>query len=248
MGRLAKLTFVEIKIFLREPLTAVFSFAFPLLVLLVLGGVFGNTPDPTGKVWEGVGPMDYLVPGFLGLVMASIGFITLPVHIATYRERGILRRLRASSVSPWAIFASQFGVSALIAVGGSAAILLLGMTFGGAHGPVSPLGVLIAFMLCAITFVAIGIFLGAIMPTAQAAQAVGLVLFFVSEMTAGVGPPREVLPAEMQRVALALPLTHVAIALQDPWIGRGVNVAELGIVVALAAAAAALAYRSFRWE
>ena len=67
-------------------------------------------------------------------------------------------------------------------------------------------------------------------------------------MTAGVGPPREVLPAEMQRVALALPLTHVAIALQDPWIGRGVNVAELGIVVALAAAAAALAYRSFRWE
>ena len=47
---------MEIKIVLREPLTAVFSFAFPVLVLLVFGGVFGNTPDPTGKVWEGAGP------------------------------------------------------------------------------------------------------------------------------------------------------------------------------------------------
>lgn len=79
-------------------------------------------------------------------------------------------------------------------------------------------------------------------------EAVGLVLFFVSEMTAGVGPPREVLPEAMQQVALALPLTHVAIALQNPWIGRGTNVAELGIAAAIAIAAAALAYRAFRWE
>jgi ABC-2 type transport system permease protein len=207
-----------------------------------------EAPDPTGKVWEGVGPMDYLVPGFLGLVMASIGFITLPVHIATCRERGILRRFRSSSVSPAAILVSQFGVSTLIAVVGSVAIFLLGLAIDGAHGPVSPAGVLVAFALCLVAFVAIGIFLGAVMPTAQAAQAVGLVLFFVSEMTAGVGPPREVLPNVMQQVALALPLTHVAIALQDSWIGRGVNLANLGIVAAIAVAAGALAYGSFRFE
>jgi hypothetical protein len=58
-----------------------------------------EAPDPNGKVWERVGPMDYLVPGFLGLVMASIGFISLPVHIATYRELSSLlpfRRLNAA--------------------------------------------------------------------------------------------------------------------------------------------------------
>jgi ABC-2 type transport system permease protein len=248
MRRLATLTFVEIKLFLREPLTAVFSFAFPILVLLVLGGVFGNTPDPTGKVWGGVGPMDYLVPGFLGLVMASIGFISLPIHLATYRERGILRRFRASSVSPWALLASQLCIGAVIAVVGSAAILALGMGIDGAHGPASPTGVLVAFVVCLVAFVAVGLFLGAVVPTAQAAQAVGIVLFFVSEMTAGVGPPREVLPQTMQQVALALPLTHVAIALQDPWIGRGSNLVELGIVAGLAVVVAGLAYRSFRWE
>jgi ABC-2 type transport system permease protein len=85
-------------------------------------------------------------------------------------------------------------------------------------------------------------------PNVQAAQAIGLVLFFVSEMTAGVGPPREVLPETMQQVAKALPLTHVAIALQDPWIGRGWNMTELGIVTAITVVAAALAFRTFRWE
>jgi ABC-2 type transport system permease protein len=248
MRQLAKLTFVEIKLFLRDPLTAVFSFAFPVFVLLVLGGVFGNTPDPKGTVWGGVGPMDYLVPGFFGLVMASIGFISLPIHLANYRERGILRRFRSSSVSPWALLASQLCISAVIATVGAAAILVLGMGIDGAHGPVSPAGVLFAFVLCMVAFVAIGIFLGAILPNAQAAQAVGLVLFFVSEMTSGVGPPREVLPPTMQQVALALPLTHAVIALQDPWIGRGWNPVELGIVAAIGVVAAALAYRSFRWE
>jgi ABC-2 type transport system permease protein len=248
MRQLAKLTFVEIKLFLRDPLTAVFSFAFPVFVLLVLGGVFGNTPDPKGTIWGGVGPMDYLVPGFFGLVMASIGFISLPIHLANYRERGILRRFRSSSVSPWALLASQLCISAVIATVGAAAILVLGMGIDGAHGPVSPAGVLFAFVLCMVAFVAIGIFLGAILPNAQAAQAVGLVLFFVSEMTSGVGPPREVLPKTMQQVALALPLTHAVIALQDPWIGRGWNPVELGIVAAIGVVAAALAYRSFRWE
>lgn len=248
MRQIALLTFVEIKLFVREPLTAIFSLAFPLFVLLIMVGVFGNTPDPAGKVWAGVGPMDYLVPGFLGLVMASIGFISLPIHLAGYRERGVLRRFRASAVSPASLLVAQLCVSALIAVVGAAAMIALGVGLGGAHGPSSALGVLVAFVLSVACFVAIGILLGAVMPNVQSAQAVGLVLFFASEMTAGVGPPREVLPETMQTAARALPLTHVAIALQDPWIGRGSNVMELAIVAAIGIAAALLAYRTFRWE
>jgi ABC-2 type transport system permease protein len=102
--------------------------------------------------------------------------------------------------------------------------------------------------LCTICFVAIGLFLGAILPNAQAAQAVGLLLFFLSEMTSGVGPPKEVLPQTMQQLAQGLPLTHIANAMRDPWIGQGWNVFELGIVAGIAVVAAGLAYRSFRWE
>jgi ABC-2 type transport system permease protein len=248
MRQLAKLTWVEIKLFARDPLTMVFSLVFPVFLLFIMSGVFGNTPDPKGVVWAGVGPIDYLVPGLCGLVMAAIGFISLPIHLGSYRERGVLRRLHASSVSPTALLLSQLAVSALLAVVGSTGILVLGVFVNGAHGPVSPTGFVLAFALSVVCFVALGALLGAIVPNVQAAQAIGLVLFFVSEMTAGVGPPREVLPETMQQVAKALPLTHVAIALQDPWVGRGWNVVELGIVAAIAVVAAGLAYRTFHWE
>jgi ABC-2 type transport system permease protein len=248
MRQLAKLTWVEIKLFARDPLTMVFSLAFPVFVLIIMAGVFGNTPDPEGKVWAGVGPMDYLVPGFCGLSIAAIGFIALPIHLALYRERGVLRRLRSSSVSPVALLLSQLCVSALLAVIGAAAIVILGMAFSGAHAPVSPAGFAAAFVMTVVCFVALGVLLGAVLPNVQAAQAAGLALFFVSEMTSGVGPPREVLPEAMQQFARGLPLTHAAVALQDPWIGRGVNFTELAIVAGITVVAAVLAFRFFRWE
>jgi ABC-2 type transport system permease protein len=248
MRRIGKLTWVEIKLFARDPLTMVFSLAFPILLLIVMAGVFGNTPDPKGKVWAGVGPMDYMVPGFFGLCMAAIGFISLPIHLALYRERGVLRRLRASSVSPVALILSQLCVSAMLAIVGAVAIVILGVGVNGAHWPVSPAGVVVAFALSTACFVAIGVFLGAVLPNVQAAQAVGLALFFVAEFTSGVGPPREVLPEAMQQFGKLSPLTHVAISMQDPWIGRGWNFGELGIVAAITVLAAGLAYRRFRWE
>ena len=57
MQALMKTTWVELKLFAREPLTMLFTFAIPLVFLFVLGGVFGNTPDP--NVYRGFGAMDY---------------------------------------------------------------------------------------------------------------------------------------------------------------------------------------------
>ena len=96
MNTLAKLLWVEVKLFVREPIAMVFAFAFPLVVLLVLAGVFGSKPNAD---FGGVAGIDYYVPGYLAVVIASVGLIGLPVHLASLRERGVLRRLRASSVS-----------------------------------------------------------------------------------------------------------------------------------------------------
>jgi hypothetical protein len=95
MKTLAKLLWAEVKLFAREPIAVVFAFAFPLVVLLVLAGVFGSKPDAD---FGGVAGIDYYVPGYLAVVIASVGLIGLPVHLASLRERGVLRRLRASSV------------------------------------------------------------------------------------------------------------------------------------------------------
>lgn len=96
MGILLEFTWVEIKLFVREPLTMALTFGLPLLSLPVMNGVFGNTPD--AEIYRGVGALNYYVPAYFGLVLTSIGVMALPVHMTAYREQGVLRRFRASSI------------------------------------------------------------------------------------------------------------------------------------------------------
>jgi ABC-2 type transport system permease protein len=243
------MAWVEVKLLLREPITVVFTFGFPFLVLLVLGQVFGNTPDPESpEVWRGVGPMDYYVPGYIGLTVAAIGLIALPVHLASYRERGVLRRLRASGMRPWTVLGAQAAVGALAAVIGGVLLVALGFAVYDVHAPASVIGVVVAFLLSVCCFAAIGILLGAVMPSARAAQGLGLMLFFVMMFLAGTDGPREVMGEVLRRIGDFLPLTHAVTAMQDPWIGFGTNPAELGLVVGITVLAGLLAARYFRWE
>ena len=158
MRVLAKLTWVEIKLFLREPITMVMTFALPLLFLPVMRGVFGNTPEP--EIYRGVGALNYYVPAYIGLVLTSIGVMALPVHLTAYREHGVLRRFRASSIRLWVIFGSQVAVSLVIAVLGAILLAALGMLAFGASAPESFWMFLPAFVLGTVCFVGLGIFLG----------------------------------------------------------------------------------------
>ncbi|MGH9265287.1 MAG: ABC transporter permease, partial [Acidimicrobiales bacterium] len=88
-----RLTRAELRLLLREPMVAVGLIGFPLATVLVLAGVFGQGPDPD---FGGVAPDDHYLAGYVGVVLAALGLITIPVHLATHRERGVLRRFRSS--------------------------------------------------------------------------------------------------------------------------------------------------------
>jgi ABC-2 type transport system permease protein len=236
MKTLAKLTWIEVKLFAREPIAVVFAFAFPLVVLLVLAGVFGE-PD---TALEGFTGIDYYVPGYLAVVIASIGLIALPVHVASLRERGVLRRLRASSVSMTGVFGAQTAVHIAIAVLGGAVLLVAASLVYDVRAPSSVAGVALGFGVGALSFVALGLLLGSLAPTARAAQAVGLVLFFPMWLLSGAGPPRGVMTQTMRQLSDVLPLTRVVTAIQEPWLGTGSNLSELVVLSVLFAAAVAL--------
>lgn len=248
MQILTKLTWVEIKLFVREPITMVFTFALPLIFLFVMGGVFGNTPDPEGEYYRGAGPMDYYVPAYIGLVIASIGVVALPVHLTTYRERGILRRFRASAISIWTVFGSQVVVSFAISILGVILLLAAAMPVYDATLPESPGLVIAAFILSVLSFSALGVFLGAILPTTRAAQGLGLILFFVMMILSGAGPPREVMTEVMHWIADSTPLRYVILILQDPWLGFGWNTPASLVVAGIMLVAILLSARFFRWE
>ena len=248
MRILAKLTWVEIKLFLREPLTLVFTLAFPVSLLLVLAQVFGNNPDP--DVYGGFGPTDFYIPAYIGVVIASLGLITLPVHLAGYRERGILRRFRASAVPGWSVLGAQVIVSLVIGALGSAFLIAVAFAIYEVRVPSlgSALQFVGAFGLAMLSFAALGVLLGSVLPTARAAQGAGLVLFFAMWLISGAGPPVELLSDPIVFVADALPLSHATTLLQDPWFGVGWNVTETLVVSGVLVLSSLLSLRFFRWE
>jgi ABC-2 type transport system permease protein len=246
MRSLFKLTLVEIKLFVREPITVVFTLALPIIFLLVMGGVFGNTPSP--QIYRGVGAMNYYVPSYYGLVMMAIGTVALPVHLTAYRERGVLRRFRASSFSVWSVLGSQLMVTLVIALVGSLLVTVVGFLAYSPDPPKMTALLVPAFLLGTVSFACFGFFLGAVLPSTRSAQGVGLILFFVMMILGGAGPPPEVLKGAMGVVGALTPLRHVILVIQDPWLGFGWNVQASLIVSAITVASAALAARFFRWQ
>lgn len=253
MRLLRKMAWVELKLFLREPLTVVFTLAFPLIILVILGGVFGNTPNQTDAetgeiVWRGAGPMDYYVPSYLGLVIAAVGLVGLPPHLAAYRERGVLRRFRASSIPARVLVGAQTLVTLAVAVAGCVLLLVVAALAYDISRPAAPLLVLAAYLLTVLEFAALGVLMGSVLPTARAAQGAGLLLWFGMMFVAGAGPPPEVLTEWMRTVADFTPLYHASVLLQDAWLGFGWNSTEALVGVGVLVVSSAAALRFFRWE
>ena len=247
MRVLLKLTWIEIKLLAREPVTLLFSFAFPVLVLVLLGGIFGDQHMKMGA-YKGVKMMNWYVPSYIALVIASIGTISLPVHLSSYRERGVLRRFRASGVSEAALLGSQLLVSLGVALVGALTITILGGLAYGARMPASPAEVALAYVVGVFCFAAVGVLLASLAPTARAAQSVGLLLWFVMLFVSGTSAPLDLLPSWMVDIGKALPLYHSVLAVVDPWIGRGTNWAQLAIVATVGVVATLVSLRVFRWE
>ena len=129
---IARLTAVELRLMLREPGVLVSLIAFPAVTVLVLAGVFGSDPDPD---FGGVIPSEHYVVGYVGVVLASLGLVTLPAHLASHRELGVLRRYRAAGLDARAVVGSHIALGAVLGTVASAVVLLIG---GVAYGVPTP--------------------------------------------------------------------------------------------------------------
>jgi ABC-2 type transport system permease protein len=251
VSAIARLTLIEVKLFVREPLALIFVFAFPLFVLFVLGGVFGNEIEDNPEdleIWRFVGPADYYQPAYIGLVMASVGLITMPLRLTTYRERGVLRRFQAAGVAKTAILGSQLVVGlAMMTVGAVAIVLASNITQGTFLSEDWPLTAG-AYVLSGVMFALLGLMLGSVLPGSRAAQGAGMILFFVMMFISGAGPPREVLAAGMKGFGEVLPLTHVILLLQDAWLAAEWSAGASLVVAGFLVGAGAVTWRFFRWE
>jgi ABC-2 type transport system permease protein len=235
MRSLLRLAATELKLFVREPMVLTFVFAFPVLTVLILGGVF-DEDDPN---FEGSLPSDYYIAAYIGVVIAAIGLVMLPVHLASYRERGVLRRFDVSRYPRWALPAAWILVAMAITAVAVAVLLATGQLAYGLPEPDDPLAVALGTLLGAFTFISIGIALGMALPSARSAQGLGMLLFFPFFLLGGAGPPPDAMGDPMRTIANAVPLTHVVRSIQEPWLDLGSPGVHFVVLAALAVLATA---------
>jgi ABC-2 type transport system permease protein len=243
-----KLSWIELKLFLREPTTLVFTFAFPIVILFVMGEIFGAQETGREQMFRGFPALDYYVPAYVGLVTMSVGVIMLPARLTGYRAGGVLRRFRASLVPVWAVLGSQVLAGLALAVVGAALVWVFGDLVYDVRVPAGGVQLAASFLVSFAAFASIGALLGAAMPSPRAAQGAGLMLFFVMLFLSGAGPPVEVMSDTMSRIADFLPLTYAVVAIQDAWNGVGWGTADLLVLACIAVVAGWLSLRVYRWD
>jgi ABC-2 type transport system permease protein len=243
-----KLTWIEIKIFLREPLGAFGTIVVPVLVFLVLGRVLGgrsgpSAPSPNSFIHVGL-------PVLASLLIAVSSVLSLVTIIAIYREGGILKRLRATPLRPYTILTAHVFVKLLL----TAATLLLMFLAGKRYYPtgvhVHLLSFTVALLISTCSILSIGFLIASIVPTARFAQPVGAFILYPMFGFSGLFAPVASLPPALRAVSRVLPLTYAVSLLQGIWNGEAWS-AHFGDVAALALGfilCTAISTKVFRWE
>ncbi len=148
-----KMTWMEARLFLREPVGAFFTLAFPLMLLFLFGSIYANKPV---AMFGGYGTVDISVPAYTAMIIATTGLMGLTITMATYREKGILRRLRTTPISPLVVLAAQVIVLFLMTTFGMLLLIIAGKLVYQLRFEGNPLSVLAGFVLCSLSFFAIG--------------------------------------------------------------------------------------------
>jgi len=248
MRGLWKLTWVEIKIFLREPMGAFGAIVLPVLVFLVAGRVAGGrlpTPSLAASNFIRVG-----LPVLASLLIAINAVLSLVTIICIYREGGILKRLRATPLRPQTILTAHVIVKLMLTAATLALLVLAGKRYYpvGVHPPL--FSFTIALLISTWSILSIGFLIASIVPTARFAQPIGGFIMYPMIGFSGLFVPVAALPPALDAVARALPLTYAVALLQGIWNGDAWS-AHVGDVAALAmvfVVCTALSAKVFRWE
>jgi ABC-2 type transport system permease protein len=243
-----KLTWVETKIFLREPLGALGTIGIPVLVFVVAGRLVGRRLTPASlasNTFIGVG-----LPVLASVLIVISAVLSLVTIISIYREGGILKRLRATPLRPQTILSAHVIVKLLLTATTLGLMVLAGKRYYpiGLHAPLFQFT--IALLISTWSILSIGFLIASIIPTARFAQPIGGAILYPMIGVSGIFAPVAAMPPPLQAVARVLPLTYAVSLLEGIWKGDAWS-AHLGDLAALAlvfVVCTALSAKVFRWE
>jgi ABC-2 type transport system permease protein len=241
-----RLTISELKLLAREPVAAFFSLLFPTVLVVILGSIPAfREPSPE---LGGLRVVDVYVGIAVALTLAMLGLQVTPLALATYREKGILRRLATTPARPELLLAAQLAAALVTAILSSALAIAVGRLAFDVPLAGNLVGFVLAFVLTALGIFAIGLFVAAVAPSGKAGNSIGTLLFFPLMFFAGLWRPREVMPSVLQKIGDFTPLGAGERALHETMTGHWPALVSVTVLVGYLAVFGFAAARLFRWS
>jgi ABC-2 type transport system permease protein len=231
------------RLFWRSRESAFFTFLLPILLLVLLGSVYGDDEI------DGVRAAPYLVAGLIGLGVVAVAFAGLAINMVIRRESGVLKRVRATPLPPsvylLAVIASELVVIAVQVAG----LILIGRYVLDAGFPRDPGSLVLALLLGAAVFAALGLAVTGLVRSAEGSSAIVNAIYLPMAFVSGVFFSKGSFPGFLEAIADVLPLTYLLELVRDLFVdGSGWSPTAASVVAVWGAVGLALAIRTFRWE
>ena len=239
--------------FVRNRQAQFFTLALPILFLVIFASVFGSQGQTTQVAGGTISTKVYYVPGIMALGIIAACFGNLVASVTAQRERGVLKRRRATPVPAAAVIAGRVLTAVVIAVVMAAVLLGIGWAAYDATVPGRTLLALaVTVVLGAASFCCLGYALTSVIHNEDSAQPVTQALLLPLYFISGVFVAVSILPHWLADVGAIFPVRHLADALLVAYnpntTGLGFAGWDLLIVAGWGAAGLFIALRTFSWQ
>ena len=242
-----KLTWIEIKVFVREPMGLFGTVGIPVLIFIGVGRAMTGWSRPSLVTNQFVAED---LPVMAAVLMAISAVGSLVTIISIYREGGILKRLRATPLRPYTILAAHVIVKVVFTAVTMALLTATGRRYFAAVPDLRVVSFALALLFTTVSVLSVGFLIASVVPTARFAQPLTVVIFYPMLAMSGLFFPLTQLPPGLRALARVMPLTYAVSLLQGIWRGEPLtsHLWDVGAVVVIFAVCIAVSTRVFRWE
>lgn len=195
--------------------------------------------------------IDFLVPGIIAMSLMNSGVIGLSTAFVSYRERGILRRIKVTPFPLGSFILARVVSQVLVAVAQSIILAGMAMLIFGLEVRGNLALILFVILLGALAFLAIGFAISGIARNTETAASYANLVTFPMLFLSGVFFPIDNAPEWLKPITRVLPLSYLVDALREPMTrGRGLDTIWVDVVVLAGTFVVAMAFaiRFFRWD
>ncbi len=240
-----RLLTTELKLFMREPMLLFWGLLFPVGLLVVLGVAGSSKPQHS---LGGVKLIVAYTPVVMVFTLTILALSALPAALASYRDKGYLRRLSTTPIGAVRLLAAQVIINFALA---ASVVILVALVSHFAFSVALPRqlgGFLLAIVLTMGAMLSLGTLIAAVAPSQRIAAAAGSLLFFPLMFFAGLWVPQAEMGVGLRDVSHYTPLGAAVPAVQNAIAGHWPGTVHLLVLAAYAVLLCALAARLFRWE